>query len=124
MRRILCFDDDITRYARFYKLALAQGILLQVTCDPDYVMLVLSTKSDSSPLIGICQDHDMPGVDTLKIVESHICPYNYPVAIVSSNPVGAKNIQDLLGAYCVRNKYIPTMRDKWEDQVLSFFNMG
>lgn len=124
MRFILCIDDDPIRYRNLQELLLSdsatEDIRLLLTCRLDDVIEYLRGHYT---LFGVCLDHDMPGRNG-QYYAGILRDRNFPVAITSLNPDGAKAIKYLLDGYCTENILSPcsSLENRgWEIDVVNFF---
>ena len=121
---ILCIDDDVFRYERLSERLAGDNwgdpVILYITDDPDIIEFTLRTYKDR--ILGVCLDHDMRQKDGFWMAKQYLIERNFPVAITSSNPVGADRIARLLKEYEVLHKLLPAHGQKdWAHQILKFF---
>jgi hypothetical protein len=118
---ILCIDDSVSRYGKMYRVAALRGIVLIITDNVNYIETVLENKPVAGiPLIGVCLDYDIPGVKTKEITHELLCHLTVPVAVVSNNHSGCKELSAILDGYEVKNHIMPAGCFDWEERVLNW----
>jgi len=119
---ILCVDDSYSRYGRFSRLAADQGMIAVVGCGRNFIEFYLDNVRDQ--IVGICLDHDMPGLNGEEVAREYMSAFNIPVVITSMNLDGAQRIHQVLteaGVLSVRMR--PLSSDAgWEERALSWFD--
>ena len=120
-RIILCIDDEPIRYHRIARdLKRLADLTVVVTCRMEDV--VFYTTNDSYEICGVCLDHDMPFGNGVAFAQTFFTERSIPVAIVSQNFDGARNIQKVLQEYETPCILLP-MRDDdaWNRNVIDYF---
>lgn len=121
MRIILCIDDEPVRFRKLNALLASNQATADIRCVFSCRLEdVIEYLSGPYNIYGVCLDHDMPkqkGTFFAGILREK----NYPVAIVSLNPDGAKAISYLLKEYETPHEEIPCTDAAFEARVLSFF---
>lgn len=122
MRIILAVDDMPTRYGTFMRHCAQEDILLVVSDHPEYINMLLR-NTPSGQILGICLDHDMPGRDAREIARESLVNYSIPVAIVSTNPDGSRDLSEILTEYAVPNARLLAGigSSDWVERVIEYF---